>query len=152
MFRSIDGMHYQWKNCLVTWNEQYLDKDGNMYIILEAITDQSLWIWHAFFGTAGSNNDINVLQRSPFVKKIQKIYGEYDDISFDVNSRRYSKYYLLADDIYPKWWTFVKSIKYPQGEKIKHFANKHEAARKDAERCFGVLKARWSILQQTSCL
>ena len=36
-------------------------KDRNMSIILEAIVYQSLWNWHAFFGTAGSNNDINVL-------------------------------------------------------------------------------------------
>jgi hypothetical protein len=46
----------------------------------------------------------------------------------------------------------VQSIKDPQGEKKKHFANKQEAAKKDVERCFGVLKARWSILQQSSRL
>ena len=118
-----------------------------MSIILEAIVDQSLWNWHAFFGTAGSNNDINVLQRSSLVKKI--LSGEYDNISFDVNSRRYSKYYLLADDMYPKWSIFVQFIKDPQGEKRKkkENANKQEATRKDVKRCFGVLKARWSILQ-----
>ena len=77
---------------------------------------------------------------------------EYDDISFDVNSQRYSKYYLLADGIYSKWSIFVQSIKDPQGEKRKHFANKQEAARKDVERCFGALKTRWSILQQPSRL
>jgi hypothetical protein len=89
MFGSIDYMHYQWKNCLVAWNGQYLDKDGNMLIILEAIADQSLWIWYAFCGIAGSNNGINVLQRSPLVRNF--LSGKYDDISFDVNSRRYSK-------------------------------------------------------------
>ena len=50
---------------------------------------------------------------------------EYDDISFDVNSGRYSQYYLLADDIYLKWSIFVQSIKDPQGETKKHFADKH---------------------------
>ena len=115
LFGSIDCMHYQWKNCPVAWNGQYLDKDGNISIILEAIVDQSLWIWHVFFGTAGSNNDLNVLQRSLLVKEI--LFREYDDISFDVNYRRYSKYYLLADGIYPKWSIFVQSIKDPQREK-----------------------------------
>ncbi|GKB57969.1 hypothetical protein Tco_0914155 [Tanacetum coccineum] len=32
---------------------------------LEAVTDQRLWIWHAFFGVPGANNDLNVLYGSP---------------------------------------------------------------------------------------
>ena len=68
-----------------------------MSIILEAIANQYLWIWHVFFGTMGSNIDINVLQRSPLVQNF--LSGEYDDVSFDVNFRQYSKYYLLADGI-----------------------------------------------------
>ena len=33
-------------------------------IVLEAVASSDLWIWHAFFGVASSNNDINVLDRS----------------------------------------------------------------------------------------
>nr|GFA65076.1 protein ALP1-like isoform X1 [Tanacetum cinerariifolium] len=33
-------------------------------IMLEAVASQDLWIWHAFFGIAGENNDINVLDNS----------------------------------------------------------------------------------------
>ncbi|GJR90690.1 reverse transcriptase domain-containing protein [Tanacetum coccineum] len=33
-------------------------------IMLEAVASQDLWIWHAFFGVAGANNDINVLDNS----------------------------------------------------------------------------------------
>jgi hypothetical protein len=33
-------------------------------VVLEAVADQDLWIWHAFFDMAGSHNDINVLQCS----------------------------------------------------------------------------------------
>jgi hypothetical protein len=33
-------------------------------VVLEVVADQDLWIWHAFFGMAGSHNDINVLQCS----------------------------------------------------------------------------------------
>ena len=47
---------------------------------------------------------------------------------------------------------FVQFIKNPQCDKKKHFANKQQAAKKYVERCFGVLKARWSILQQPSRL
>nr|GEW76567.1 hypothetical protein [Tanacetum cinerariifolium] len=33
-------------------------------IMLEAVASQDLWIWHAFFGVAGANNDINILDNS----------------------------------------------------------------------------------------
>jgi hypothetical protein len=54
-------MHWDWEKCSATWQGQFQDKDKNRSIILEAIADQSLWIWHAFFGLPGGNNDINVL-------------------------------------------------------------------------------------------
>nr|GFA27559.1 putative nuclease HARBI1 isoform X2 [Tanacetum cinerariifolium] len=34
-------------------------------IMLEAVASQDLWIWHAFYGIVGANNDINVLDNSP---------------------------------------------------------------------------------------
>jgi hypothetical protein len=37
-------------------------------IIFESIADQSFWIWHAFFGLAGGNNDIHVLDNWSNIK------------------------------------------------------------------------------------
>jgi hypothetical protein len=39
MFASINCMHYQLKNCVVTWQGHFQDKDGRISIILEAIVD-----------------------------------------------------------------------------------------------------------------
>src|ERR1044072_5934749 len=65
MLGSIDCMHWEWKNCPVAWKGQYCRGDhGKPTIMLEAVASQDLWIWHAFFAIAGSNNDINVLNRS----------------------------------------------------------------------------------------
>jgi len=63
-------MHWNWKNYPVEWKRQFQDKDKNRSIILKAIADQSLWIWHAFFELPGGNNDINVLNRSPLVSRM----------------------------------------------------------------------------------
>jgi hypothetical protein len=41
----------------------------------------------------------------------------------------------------------VKSIKEPRDEKSKLFAKFQEACRKDVERAFGVLQARFAILK-----
>ena len=55
--------------------------------------------------------------------------------------------YHLADGIYPKWVTFMKTIPAPQGGKRKLFAKVQEAYRKDVERAFGVLQARFTIVR-----
>ena len=44
MFASIDKMHYQWNNCYVAWQRHYQNKDHNRNIVLEAVTDKSLWL------------------------------------------------------------------------------------------------------------
>ncbi|KAK9052724.1 hypothetical protein SSX86_029354 [Deinandra increscens subsp. villosa] len=58
--------------------------------------------------------------------------------------------YYLADGIYPKWRTFVKTIPTPQGNKNKNFAKAQESARKDVERAFGVLQQRFAIIRGPS--
>nr|GEU55070.1 putative nuclease HARBI1 isoform X2 [Tanacetum cinerariifolium] len=56
----------EWKNCPILWQGQYGMGDKKYpTIMLEAVVSQDLWIWHASFGVAGANNDINVLDNSP---------------------------------------------------------------------------------------
>ncbi|KAL5539453.1 hypothetical protein UlMin_044612 [Ulmus minor] len=64
MLGSLDCMHWKWKNCPTAWAGQYAGRSGSPTIILEAVVDYDLWIWHAYFGLPGSNNDINVLEAS----------------------------------------------------------------------------------------
>ncbi|XP_070667790.1 uncharacterized protein [Malus domestica] len=54
---------------------------------------------------------------------------------------------MRKDDIYPRWLTFVKTVPHPQTEKEKHFAKCQEGCRKDVERCFDILQARWVIVR-----
>jgi hypothetical protein len=56
--------------------------------------------------------------------------------------------YYLADEIFPNWSTFVKTILKPLGAKRKYFASKQESARKDVERAFGVLQSRFAIVHE----
>ena len=114
-------------------------------MVLEAVADHELWIWHAFFGMAGSHNDINVLQRSPVFAKL--VEGHAPPVNYVVNGHEYNKGYYLADGIYPKWATFVKSVLNPHGNKACHFASEQESARKDVEQPFGVLQQRFAIVR-----
>jgi hypothetical protein len=114
-------------------------------MILEAVASQDLLIWHSFFGLPGSNNDLNVLQRSPVFAKLAG--GEAPEVNYSINGHEYTMGYYLADGIYPQWATFVKTIPAPDTQKKKKFAQMQEAARKDVERAFGVLQARFAIVR-----
>ncbi|KAJ0394786.1 hypothetical protein ATCC90586_007854 [Pythium insidiosum] len=65
---------------------------------------------------------------------------------FTANGNEYSSCYLLCDGIYPSWSVFMKTISHPSCQKTKLFAKKQESVRKDVERCFGVLQARFDIV------
>ena len=142
-------MHWEWKNCPVAWKCQNTRGDhGKPTIILEAVASRDLWIWHAFFGIAGSNNDLNVLNQSHVFADV--LNGVAPAVQYEVNGNAYHMGYYLADGIYPTWATFVKTIPMPQGPERQLFAKIQEGARKDVERAFGVLQSRFAIIRGPS--
>uniref|UniRef100_A0A0D3DGL1 Uncharacterized protein n=1 Tax=Brassica oleracea var. oleracea TaxID=109376 RepID=A0A0D3DGL1_BRAOL len=90
-------------------------------------------------------NDINVLDRSPVFDDI--IQGRAPRVEYVVNGHMYNLAYYLTDGIYPNWSTFIQSISVPQGPKAELFAKLQESTRKDVERAFGVLQARFAIVK-----
>ncbi|XP_021865204.2 uncharacterized protein [Spinacia oleracea] len=69
-------------------------------------------------------------------------------VRFTVNGNTYKKGYYLTDGIYPKWSTFVDVITAPQTAKQRLFTECQESARKDVERAFVVLQARFAIIRK----
>jgi hypothetical protein len=132
----------------MAWQGDFGDRNGKKSIILEAIASEDLHIWHAFFGLPGSNNDLNVLVRSPLVENL--LTSEVRDRRFTINSCEYDRYYLLTDRIYPKWSIFVQSIHLAPDEKRAYFSERQEAVRKDVERCFRVLQSCFAIVRNPS--
>ncbi|CAL2239258.1 unnamed protein product [Prunus armeniaca] len=88
------------------------------------------WVWHAFFGVAGSQNNLNVLGQSPVFNDVLR--GQAPQITYEINNIVYSSGYHLAYGIYPRWTTF--------------------GYRNNVERCFGILQAQWSIIRVAACL
>ncbi|GJR87816.1 Toll/interleukin-1 receptor domain-containing protein, partial [Tanacetum coccineum] len=59
MLGSIDCMHWDWRNYPKSLHGQFKRRDHKYPIImLEAVADQRLWIWHSYFGVPGENNDL----------------------------------------------------------------------------------------------
>ncbi|CAA7031950.1 unnamed protein product [Microthlaspi erraticum] len=144
MLGSLDCMHWKWKNCPTAWGGQYAGRSGSPTIILEAVADYDLWIWHAYFGLPGTNNDINVLEASHLFANLAE--GTAPPANYVINGKNYNMGYYLTDGIYPKWSTLVQTIHQPRGPKKKLFAKKQEGCRKDVERAFGVLQSRFAIV------
>ncbi|XP_070662409.1 uncharacterized protein [Malus domestica] len=74
---------------------QRLLKKGEM-----RVASFDTWIWHAFFGVPGAQNDLNVLTQSPVFNDV--LQGKAPKVTYVVNRRRYDGPYYLADDIYPR--------------------------------------------------
>ncbi|KAI3497107.1 hypothetical protein L1887_39491 [Cichorium endivia] len=118
MLGSIDYTHWDWRSCPTYLRGQYMRGDHRYPTI----------ILEALF------NDT--------------ILGTAPSCSFVLEGEEYKHGYYLADGIYPNWATFVKSFSHPITPKKKRFKAAQEAARKDVERAFGVLKAKWAIIRQ----
>ncbi|KAM2606399.1 hypothetical protein TB2_035085 [Malus domestica] len=100
------------------------------------------WTWK---NCPRAQNDLNVLAQSPVFDEL--LQGNSPRCTYTINGTQYEGSYYLADGIYPRWSTFVKTVPHPQTEKEKHFAKCQEGCRKDVERCFGILQARWAIIR-----
>ncbi|KAG9410117.1 hypothetical protein AC1031_022099 [Aphanomyces cochlioides] len=144
MLGSVDCYNWKWKNCPKAWHGQYRGNKGTS-ISLEAVVSHDLHFWSYNFGIPGSLNDINVVERSTLLHDI--VNGAAPIIEYVVNGKTYKLPYWLVDGIYPQWAVFVKGISHPQSEARRWFTKQQEALRKDVERGFGVLHARFAIVK-----
>lgn len=144
MVGSIDCMKWEWKNCPSGWRGAFQGKDGKATVVMEAIASYDLHIWHAFIGMPGASNDLNVLDASPVVAEY--LDDDAPQFTYEINGAQYNFVYWLADGIYPEWKCFVRTISSPISDVEVYFAEAQEALRKDVERAFGVLQARFAIV------
>jgi Plant transposon protein len=135
-------MHVYWRTCPTAWKGQYQGKHkGKASIVLEAVADYNTWFWHTAFGPPGSNNDINIWDRSPLLKAILSGYYEEElDYNYSIGSTAFSRLWFLVDGIYPELSRFVKRISVPMNKLQKRFSKWQEGKRKVVERAFGVLQ------------
>ncbi|GMF40374.1 unnamed protein product [Phytophthora fragariaefolia] len=147
---SLDCMHWMWEMCPYALKGQFSGKEGKPSFVLEVVADYRLRIWHFNFGSAGSNNDINIVNSSPLLNRHIIQHAEYDAFSYTVAGKDFQNLYYLVDGIYPSYACFMLTISKPKSAKEKHFAKQQEAALKDVERAFGVLQKRFRILKLPS--
>nr|GEU73015.1 hypothetical protein [Tanacetum cinerariifolium] len=119
MLGSLDCTDWEWFGCPYAFKVHYVKRDHgpNSFILLKAVASQDLWIWHAFFGVARSNNDINILYQSPLFNDLKT--ERAPEIPFVANGVTYRSGYYLVDGIYPKLAPLVKTIPKPADDDHK---------------------------------
>jgi hypothetical protein len=98
-FASWDCKHFPWKNCPMRWAGQFQGhhKGGKKTIIMEAIADVDHYLWYINFGSPGSLNNINVLDKSSIVGAM--MCGKFDIKvpKYQINGTSRDWLYFLAD-------------------------------------------------------
>nr|GEX10410.1 hypothetical protein [Tanacetum cinerariifolium] len=117
LFGSIDCVDWEWSNCPTAYRTQFFrgDRGSNPFILLEAIASQDWWVYHTPFCVFSANNNVKVLHQSPLFN--------------DLKDGKAPEFPVGANDP----GSNTKQIRYK---------NVHEAARKDVERAFAILKKK----------
>mmetsp|Transcript_18191 Transcript_18191/g.48324 ORF Transcript_18191/g.48324 Transcript_18191/m.48324 type:complete len:276 (+) Transcript_18191:671-1498(+) len=147
MTMSVDCMHWQWKNCPTQWAGQFQGKAKVPTTVLEGAASFDTRIWYCFLGIAGSNNDINIIDRSPLIEALASGKSKvFPNMHYNVGSEQVTQPYMLADGKYPSWACFVKGFATPFNRAESNFTKNQEAVRKDIERAFGILQVRFPVV------
>jgi Plant transposon protein len=144
---SIDCASWAWDNCPIAEHGIYKGKERKPCVRMEIVCDDTLRIWSLFFGSPGSNNDINISNNSPLVNKMKIGAWPPTRPSIHVGNLHLTWHYLLADSIYPRSKIFLRTVREPKNAKEKLFSTAQEGARKAVERVFAVLFARFRVLK-----
>jgi len=123
----------------------YQSRKVSRGVVVEAVRDEDLWIWHLFVGAPGSLNDINVWNQSPLYLDVTAGWRPPRGVTFTVNGITRTLQDYLVDGIYPRYAFLVSPHPIPMTDEAKTFNCLQQATRKDVERLFGVLKKRFHI-------
>lgn len=124
---------------------QFHGRKKGRSIVIEAVCDEDLRIWHWFVGAPGSYNDVNVLGESPLYDAVQAGAWPPEKHPLTAHRRKRDMLYNLADGIYPHDPFLAAPFRVPTTQRHKVFNLLQEALRKDVERLLGVLTGRFHI-------
>ncbi len=130
------------EKCPKAWAGSYKGKENTCSNVLESISDDHMFFWHASYWYADTLNNKTIFDLLPFQQCL--LDGLFKDnekssgiVSFKVLGEEFNKMFLLVDGIYMNFSRFVKGIKIPLTNEEEQYTKWQEAGRKDIECAFG---------------
>ena len=142
---SLDYCQWEWHQCLTGMAGAYHSRKGQRSVVVEAVCDVGLWMWHLFVGAPGSINNINAMQQSPLYLDVTGGRWPPRGTPFTIKGRTRTLPYYLVDVPYPRYAFLLSPHPKPSTEEQPKLSRLQEAIRKDTERLFGVLMKRFHV-------
>jgi len=143
---SMDCTHWEGHQCPTGMAGAYQSRKGSRGVVVEAVCDEDLWIWHMFVDAPGSLNGINVLNQSPLYLDVTAGRWPPRGVTFTGNGITHTLPYYLVYGIYPRYAFLLSPQPLPMTDEAKSFNRPQEATCKDVERLFGALTKRFHIV------
>ena len=105
--------------------------------------------WRDSLITTCALNDVNILTLSPLLEML--LDGSFEELEktvvpYKIGEEIFDKLFIFVDGIYPRYSRFVKALKEPITDEEKALTTAQESARKDVERAFGNLQAKFQAM------
>lgn len=148
---SIDVVHVKWSACPAGDKVKAKGKEKFTTVAFEVISDNNRKVLGIAPVQFGTRNDQHIVRLDPSVTKLRKEwYKEVEWHLFDADGNVVTQkgVYLICDGGYLRWKTLICPFPSERhGTRKGYFSDNLESVRKDVECTFGILKARWRILE-----
>eukprot|EP00168_Porphyra_purpurea_P007993 TRINITY_DN20035_c0_g1_i1.p1 TRINITY_DN20035_c0_g1~~TRINITY_DN20035_c0_g1_i1.p1 ORF type:complete len:177 (-),score=23.29 TRINITY_DN20035_c0_g1_i1:437-967(-) len=142
---SLNCCHWEWNLCPTGMAGAYQSRKGKRGIVVEAVCDEDLWVWHLFAGAPGSLNDISVMNQSPLYLDITGGRWPPRNHPYTVSGGTRHSPYLLVHGIHPRFSLLIPAHPKPTTEEQTTLDRLQEALRNDVERLFGIITKRLHV-------
>lgn len=121
----------------------YLRHEDGDTVILKVVASYDRWIWHANFRVPGSNNGMNVLDKSPVFERL--ILGEISVMHYKINVNDYDRDHTMYGMIFIHPTPSLSKVTCCR--LVKH-TPKQSTYYKSVKRTFEVFQARLTIVRE----
>ena len=146
---SIDCTHIYWGKCPVRLTNLCKGKEKVPSLSFEVVVDHTGCIHSCTEGFVGTCSDKMIVVNDAYAKQVSR--GLYKDVEYSLYNKdgsftTYRGCYFISDCGYTRLWMFQMPLLNVHDPRSVYWSEFLESVRKDVERTFGILKARFVYL------